>query len=354
MANEGEMKRRLGRGLDALLGGFAAPEKDNSHPSSVPAAAQPASTPAVPAATTATAAAVSQTPDVSISDELAAAIPLPVAHEVIPDWLSIPVGELQRNPFQPRTDFEESGLKELTDSILQHGVLQPILVRKTDAGYQIVAGERRWLASQRAGLESVPCRVLTLEDQQATEAALEENLKRRDLNVLEKAQAFKDYTLRFDCSIEELGKRLSLDRSTVSNMMRLLELPNSIKALLLEEKITAGHAKAMLPLETDHQLALSERIQKEGLTVRETEAAVRELMRGDVEPGIIPIDSARHMSKSKPELTAHVQSLEQQFRDMLGLKVSIKLKTKEAGQFIVEFNSNDDFEKLTKLIRRAA
>jgi ParB family chromosome partitioning protein len=317
MANEGEMKRRLGRGLDALLGGF------NSHPQDDGSSKIISAPPTV------------QEPE-------------PAQH----DGQSLPVESLQRNPFQPRTDFDETALNELAESIKLHGILQPVLVRKAATGYQIIAGERRWLAAQRAGLKEVPCRVLTLEDQQATEAALEENLKRRDLNVLEKAQAFKDYTQRFGCSIEELGKRLSLDRSTVSNMMRLLELPEAIRKLLLEEKISAGHAKAILPLEAAHQLVLCERIQKEALSVRDTEAAAREILRGDAPPATIPIEAAR--TKTGPELTPHVKSLEQQFRDVLGLKVSIKLKTKEAGQVVIEFASNDDFERLTKLIRRAA
>lgn len=325
MANEGEMKRRLGRGLDALLGGFGSQSADDGTAKMVSTAIS--------------------NPDATIT----ASAPAPAAPNDSP---LLSVESLHRNPFQPRTDFDETALNELAESIKQHGILQPVLVRKVTTGYQIIAGERRWLAAQRAGLREVPCRVLTLEDQQATEAALEENLKRRDLNVLEKAQAFKDYTQRFGCSIEELGKRLSLDRSTVSNMMRLLELPEAIRALLLSEKISAGHAKAILPLEPADQLALSERIQKETLSVRDTEAAAREILRGDAPPATIPMDAKQ--AKSAPEVTPHVKSLEQQFRDVLGLKVSIKLKTKESGQVIIEFGSNDDFERLTKLIRRAA
>ncbi len=323
MANEGEMKRRLGRGLDALLGGFGSQSADDGTAKMVSTAVS--------------------NPDATITT------PAPAAPHDSP---LLSVESLHRNPFQPRSDFDETALNELAESIKLHGILQPVLVRKVTTGYQIIAGERRWLAAQRAGLREVPCRVLTLEDQQATEAALEENLKRRDLNVLEKAQAFKDYTQRFGCSIEELGKRLSLDRSTVSNMMRLLELPEAIRVLLLSEKISAGHAKAILPLEPADQLALSERIQKETLSVRDTEAAARDILRGDAPPATIPMDAKQ--AKSAPEVTPHVKSLEQQFRDVLGLKVSIKLKTKESGQLIVEFGSNDDFERLTKLIRRAS
>lgn len=334
MSNEGESKRRLGRGMEALIGGFM------SNPKPAPTAAVPAN-PQQPTAAPSTESAA--TPNATTS----AAEPR--------DLLHLEITEITRNPFQPRTAFDDAALKELAESIQQHGVLQPILVRKTDTGYQLIAGERRWLAAQKAGLTTVPSRVLTLEDQAVCEAALEENMKRRDLNVLEKAQAFSDYVKRFGCTIEELGKRLSLDRSTVSNMMRLLELPEPIKALLLEEKITAGHAKAMLPLEQAHQLALCERIQTERLSVRETEAAVRQLMQSQEVPETLSFEDAKQQSKAvTPEVTAHVRSLEQQFRDLLGLKVQIKQKTKDAGQVVIEFSSNDDFERLTRLLRKVA
>ncbi len=330
MAQEGEMKRRLGRGMEALLGGFggnAKPADDTPQP--------------VPQAT----------------ESEQQADPVSVEPATPKDMLHVPVGEITRNPFQPRTEFDEASLKELAESVQQHGVLQPVLVRKTESGYQLIAGERRWLAAQKAGLTTVPCRVMSLEDQAASEAALEENLKRRDLNVLEKAQAFKGYVDRFGCTIEDLGKRLSLDRSTVSNMMRLLELPEAVKALLLEEKISAGHAKAMLALEEPHQLVLCQRIQAERLSVRETEAAVRQLLQQDPEvPETLSFEAAQKKSKGEEpaQQTAHVQSLEQQFRDLLGLKVQIKLKTKDSGQVVIEFGTNDDFERLTRLLRKVA
>jgi ParB family chromosome partitioning protein len=208
MAQDGAPKRRLGRGLDALLGGKS---QDAAEPVPV-AIAQP-----VPAAV------VSSQPVTFLA-----------------------VDQIRRNPFQPRSEFDEDSLNDLAKSIGLHGVLQPVLVRKTKKGYQLIAGERRWLAAQRAGLKEVPCRVMDLADREVSEAAMEENLKRKDLNVLEKAQAFQDYVDRFACTIEELGKRLSMDRSTVSNMLRLLELPEPVRRLLHEEKITGGHAKAML------------------------------------------------------------------------------------------------------------
>lgn len=265
----------------------------------------------------------------------------------------IDVDLIKRNPFQPRSDFDEVSLEELAQSIAIHGVLQPLLVRQLgEDDFQLIAGERRLLASKRAGLKQVPCRLLRMEDRQASEAALEENLKRRDLNVLEKAQAFQDYVNRFGCTIGDLAKRLSMDRSSVSNMLRMLDLPESVRVLLAEEKITAGHAKAILPLEEEAQLAICDRIQVENLSVRKTEQAVRAILNGE-QPDVIPIP-ARKKKPAAPERTPHLDSLEKQLRDLLGLKVSIHQKSKESGEVIIEFNSNDDFEKLTRMLRKAA
>lgn len=269
------------------------------------------------------------------------------------DSSEVHVDLIERNPFQPRQEFDAGAINELADSIRTHGVLQPLLVRTTGDTYQLIAGERRLIAAKKAGLEIVPCRVLSLTDQQVCEVSLEENLKRQDLNVLEKARAFQDYLNRFQCPIEELGRRLSLDRSTVSNMLRLLELPAAIQTDLLSNKITAGHARAILSLDEPRQLALCEKIQKEGLSVRKTEEAVRTLLAesGDTIP--FPGPDAKP-GKSKPEMTAHILSLQDQLRDMLATKVEIKLKKKDAGQIVIDFVNNDDFERLLGKLRRAA
>ena len=315
MAETPNPKRRLGRGLNALLGGGSQPEGSPNAGKSPSGDGEAKKTPKT-------------------------------AH-------LIGVDLIKRNPFQPRSDFDEDSLEELARSIAIHGVLQPILVRKLEEDdFQLIAGERRLMASKRAGLKQVPCRILRMEDRQASEAALEENLKRRDLNVLEKAQAFQDYVNRFGCTIGDLAKRLSMDRSTVSNMLRMLDLPETVRGLLTDEKITAGHAKAILPLEEDAQLALCDRIQVENLSVRKTEQAVRAIQRAD-NPNVIPITTAKK-KPSAPERTPHLDSLEKQLRDLLGLKVIIKQKSKDSGQVVIEFNSNDDFEKLTRLLRKAA
>jgi ParB family chromosome partitioning protein len=270
------------------------------------------------------------------------------------DQSVIHVDLIERNPFQPRLEFDQTALNELVDSIRQHGVLQPLLVRSAGGGYELIAGERRLIAAKKAGLQEVPCRVLNLTDQQVSEVALEENLKRQDLNVLEKATAFQDYVNRFGCSIEDLSRRLSLDRSTVSNMLRLLELPDAVKTDLRSDKISGGHARTLLSLkDADQQIALSQRIQKEGLSVRKTEETVREML---AESGdIIPMKGKKPKSETTVvELTPHVLSLRDQLRDCLGALVEIKLSGKEKGKIIIDFQSNEDFERIVGKLHRAA
>ena len=273
------------------------------------------------------------------------------------DQTEIAVELIDRNPFQPRTDFDQSALNELVDSIRQHGVLQPILVRAAGDGYQLIAGERRLIASKKAGLSQVPCRVLNLSDQQVSEVALEENLKRQDLNVLEKAIAFQDYLKRFGCTIEDLARRLSFERSTVSNMLRLLELPELVKSDLRSDKISAGHARALLALKGDEaRIDLSKRIQKETLSVRKTEEAVRELLTPK-DADVVPFPGSGDSPATLPvNHTSHVAGLQNQLRDWLGTSVEIKLtgKSKDKGKIVIDFASNDDFERIVGKLQRAA
>jgi ParB family transcriptional regulator, chromosome partitioning protein len=276
----------------------------------------------------------------------------------VADSSHVHVELIERNPFQPRKDFETESLDELVESIRQHGVLQPLLVRPCGAQYQLIAGERRLLAAKKAGLETVPCRVLELEDQAMCEAALEENLKRRDLNVLEKAQAFKDYMHRFSAGVDDVAKHLSMSRSSVCNFLRLLDLTDFVKEALLAERVSFGHARAILSLNHDEQVALCERIEKESLSVRETEAAVREILKDQQEPPaetILFTGAAGAPSKPTPAATsAHVRSLEEALGQILAVAVQIKVGGKEKGKIVIPFANNDEFERIVRHLRRAA
>ena len=295
------MKRRLGRGLDALIGG-----------------------------------AVQAIDAESVSSDA--------------QLLHIDVDAIAPNPYQPRKEFEEESLSELVESIRQHGILQPLIVRELPDGFQLVVGERRLIAAKKAGFETVPCRVLELEERQVFEVAIEENLKRKDLNVLEKAQAFKEYLERFGSTIEELAKQLSLDRSTVSNMLRLLDLAEPVQQALRADKITNGHARALLPLPAADQISLCEKIQKESLSVRKTETAVRTLLdRSET----VPFEQDAE-GRNKPVPSNHVLSLQEQLRSLLGTKVQIQLRSADAGKIVIPFDSNNDFERILKTLRRAA
>lgn len=302
------MRRRLGRGLNSLLG---------------QASEQPGTE----------------------------AAPVPTQSEM----LHIDINALHRNPFQPRKDFDLQALNELTESIASHGVLQPLLVRETPAGYQIIAGERRWLASRDAGLKQVPCRVMKLEDKVVSEVAIIENLQREDLNELEKAQAFQTYLDQFGCSVEELAQKMGKDRSTIANSLRLLELPKFVKEALRAGKISAGHGRALLPLEEEgDQIAMCQRIQSEGMSVRTTEATVRSQL--EEKNQTVPFKKGGSKPGDKPvtSVSNHVQQLVDRVRELVGARVEIKTSGKESGKIIIHFNSNDEFEKIVGNLRKAS
>jgi ParB family chromosome partitioning protein len=316
---QGFVRRRLGRGLSALLGGTS--------------------------------------PGDGMADADAIPLSIPMGgRNTSLDANQIHVELIERNPFQPRKDFDSESLNELVESIRQHGVLQPLLVRPCGTQYQLIAGERRWMAARQAGLETVPCRVLELEDQAMCEAALEENLKRKDLNVLEKAQAFQDYLHRFSTTADELARQLSMSRSSLCNFLRLLELSDFVKEALLAERVSYGHARAILSLPHEGQIALCQRIEAESLSVRQTEAAVREMLKQQQDGGAetIPFTAAAPEKPSATDVSNHVRSVEEQLQQLLGVAVAIKLSGKEKGKIVIPFSNNDDFERIVRQLRRAA
>ena len=227
---------------------------------------------------------------------------------------------IERNPYQPRRDFDESELQTLAESIREHGLLQPLVVRRLGEEYQLVAGERRLRAADLAGWEEVPVKVLDVDDRQAAELAIVENIQRKDLNAIEKAASFQRYVEQYGCSHEELASRLKINRSTVANLIRLLELPDSVKQAVKSGKITQGHARALLPLGEEHeQVAFCERIQKEKMSVRQTESEVQQMIEAaDAEPlAVVGQDGSRTPAKPPRRKSEHIAALEQEFRAAL-------------------------------------
>ena len=259
---------------------------------------------------------------------------------------NIGVYEIDPNPFQPRRDFDPAEIDQLCQSLQQHGLLQPIAVRRVNDRYQLVAGERRLRAAIKAGWQTVPAQVIEVDDRQLVELAIIENLQRKDLNALEKAASFHDYLQRYQCTQEELAGRLQIDRSTVANLIRLLELPQIVQDALRSGSITAGHARALLPLGDEReQIAACQKIVDEGLSVRAVEALVQQLGQEPSDPSLRVVggDGSALPVKTRNE---HLDSLEQELRSALGLKVEVKTGAKGKGKIVLHFNSHDEFERL--------
>lgn len=265
--------------------------------------------------------------------------------------LALSVYEIDSNPFQPRSEFDQAEIESLAESIREHGIIQPLVVRREGDRYQLISGERRLRAAIKAGWSEVPVHVREADERQMAELAIVENLQRKDLNPLEKGRSFQQYLERYGCTQEELAGRLKIDRSTVANLIRLLELPDEVQNALRRGAITQGHARALLPLGEQHeQIAFAERIQAEGLSVRATESLVQEtIQRADAEPLRLVTDAGA-TAPSKPPRSEHVAALEQQFRNALGTKVDIRQGAKGRGRITIHFTSHAEFERLEQLL----
>jgi ParB family chromosome partitioning protein len=267
------------------------------------------------------------------------------------ELLHIPVDQIDPNPFQPRRQFDPAEMAALADSLRQHGMLQPVLVRPLGDRYQLIAGERRLRASLEAQLHEIPARVLDLDDQRVCELAMVENLQREDLGALEKALAFRNYLDTYGGTQEELASRLGLDRSTVTNLIRLLELPADVQEAVRSKKITPGHARALLSIEDpSRQAEACGRIIAESLSVRQTEALVST---GEPTPPRPRIrrDPAEPASTPAGGRAPHVLQLEESLRHRFGTNVLVRLRSKDRGQIVIDFNSAEELERVAGLIR---
>ena len=337
-------ERRLGRGLEALLGRAGIDPAPVAH---------------------GTAAVVTQ----PARQELGAGAARLILHK--PEELeqaaaSLPTNEIAEglidpNPWQPRSIVNDTDLVELSNSLREHGLVQPIVVRARDARYQLIAGQRRLAAARRLGWQTVAVRILDVEDRQMAEIAIVENLQRRDLGALEKAASFKQYLATWNCTQDDLAKRLSVDRSTVANLIRLLDLPAAVQDKLRTGAISMGHARALLPLgDEDEQVRLAGRIVAEELSVRAIEAEVQEVIRRDEADGFgaaeggSPADDPAATAatpKRKPGRPAtrrpsQVVAVENQLRRALGVKVVVHANGKGAGRIVIPFSDLDEFQRL--------
>jgi ParB family chromosome partitioning protein len=250
---------------------------------------------------------------------------------------TLSVIDIRPNPSQPRRHFSDEKLDELAASIARHGIIQPIVVRPYQGGYQIVAGERRWRAAQRAQLHDLPAIVRNFDDTETVEIALLENIQRQDLNPIEEAEAYKKLTELFGHSAAELADLVHKSRSHVANMMRLLDLPPTLRDLVTEEKLSMGHARALLGSDNAVQLAML--VIKNGLSVRATEALVQQER--------APKAKNRKAAVANVPENADIRAVEAHLGDLLGLKVRIAQKgAGGAGEVTFEYGSLDQLDML--------
>jgi ParB family chromosome partitioning protein len=268
--------------------------------------------------------------------------------ELTRDTLEVAVEAIEPNPYQPRTDFDESALDELAQSIRIHGIIQPLTLRRLHEGkYQLIAGERRWRAAQRAGLKSVPAYIRLADDQGMLEMAIVENIQRADLNAME--MAFSLQRLIDECKLthEELSTRVGKQRSTVSNFLRLLKLPPKVQDALRKEQISMGHAKSIAGLEeiSSQLMVLGEIITHE-LSVRETEKLVTAYQ----DKGTNKKQESTPKKTTSPQKSADINSIEQQLRSMLGVKVELLRQENGSGQIRIPFKSDKELNYILDLL----
>ena len=262
--------------------------------------------------------------------------------------LEVSVDKLEPNPQQPRHFVDSPGLEELTLSIEAHGIVQPIIVRRTSEEdvYQIIAGERRWRAAQRAGLQTVPCIVHEADDLKSLELALVENLQRDDLTPIETAEAMAHLMSEFGLTQDQLAEQLGRSRSTIANILRLLELPDAVKDALAEGRISFGHARALLGLadQPSRMFELFEMIEKHGLSVREIEQLARDHAEGDQEqPPDMP-------EPRKPETDPYIEDAKKRLRDALGTKVTLLPKSRGGGTIHISYHDDEELDRLLNMI----
>jgi ParB family chromosome partitioning protein len=262
----------------------------------------------------------------------------------------IPIDKIEVNPYQPRTHFDADALEELASSIRELGIVQPITVRKSETGYQIISGERRTRASKLAGLEEIPAYIRTANDTEMLEMALVENIQRQDLDPIEVALSYKRLIEECDLTQEKLSDRVGKKRSTVTNYLRLLKLPPLIQAGLRDQMISMGHARSLvnLPEEQDQLRFYKETIAKDW-SVRDVELAVKNFK--EKPSAIEPLDEESQATEKKPLPLAY-QKLQEQLKSHFDTGVNIALTNKGKGKIVIPFNSPKDLERIVQIMNQ--
>ncbi|TWU02697.1 ParB/RepB/Spo0J family partition protein [Stieleria varia] len=264
--------------------------------------------------------------------------------------LELPVESVLNNPFQPRREFNPDEIASLAESIKNHQQLQPILVRVVDGKYQLISGERRLRATIHAGLKTIRAEVREADDRLVAELAIIENLQRKDLSPIEKALSFKRYIDEHQCKQDDLARRLSIDRSTIANLMRLLELPQPVLDLLQAGELTAGHARALLPIgDEEVQLRTAQKLIEDQISVRGTETLVAEMLKAeeDAETGKKVVNATR---QKRRQPSPHIEAMQQELRMVFGTKVEIKSSARGRGKITIHFSDADEFERLRDIM----
>lgn len=254
--------------------------------------------------------------------------------------IEMDIGNIVQNPVQPRKTFEDEKIKELADSIIEKGILQPIIVREKNGKYEIIAGERRFRAATEAKLKKVPVIIKNVDDEESLELAIIENVQREDLNPIEEGEAYRVLIEKYDYTQEELAKKLGKNRTTITNKLRALKLPETIKNYIAEGKISSGHAVAILSIDDNkEQLKFAQKIANDSISVRAAESMAKDIKKGTCKK------SNRVESK-----TVEIVEIENKMRDFLGTRVKIKEIKGKGGKIEIEFYSEGDLERILETI----
>lgn len=262
----------------------------------------------------------------------------------------VPVSKIKANPNQPRREFAAEALNELAESIRQIGIIQPITLRKMDDGtYQIIAGERRWRASQMAGLNSIPAYIRTADDENMMQMALVENIQREDLNAIEIALAYQNLIEQYDLTQEKLSEKVGKNRATIANFLRLLKLPAQVQMALQNKEMDQGHARALLGLSKPSlQVKLFNEIKEKGYSVRQVEEMVKQLNNGET------LTSGRHKlsDKTAKRLPEEYAELRNRLSDVFSSKVQMTCNQQGKGKITIPFDSEEDLERIISMLDR--